>query len=208
MLSLRRALHVLVWGSAGCWPGRGLGARGDGWALRLHENVVFLGFRVMMPVTQGEFYDESAAQRVQSAWQALGVSWQEISFLLDLFPFRVFGTNFSVLSFQPQTEVSLLYVNQQTAVRVEIAHVLEAPVTQLCGRVGVSSEKPSGSPTDPFLPGVTGRPGKLLVHPLPFLAVRSHALTPGQTCLLTSFVHPGSLLRLQVWPPLRRAPGV
>lgn len=84
-----------------------------------------------MPVTQGEFYDESAAQRVQSAWQALGVSWQEISFLLDLFPFRVFGTNFSVLSFQPQTEVSLLYVNQQTAVRVEIAHVLEAPVTAL-----------------------------------------------------------------------------
>lgn len=29
---------------------------GGGWALHLHENVVFLGFRVMMPVARGEFH--------------------------------------------------------------------------------------------------------------------------------------------------------
>lgn len=102
-----------------------------GRALPLHENVAFLGFRVMMPVTQGEFYDENAARGIQTCMAGTGVSRQEISFLFNLFPFRVFGTNFSVLSFQPQIEVSLLHVNQQTAVRVEIAHVLVAPVTAL-----------------------------------------------------------------------------
>ena len=66
------------------------------------------------------------------AWQALGVSWQEISFLFNLFPFRVFGTNFSVLSFQPQIEVSLLHVNQQTAVRVEIARETAVRVEIAC----------------------------------------------------------------------------
>ena len=64
------------------------------------------------------------------AWQVLGVSWQE-TLLFSLFPFRVFGTEFSVLSFQPHIEVSLPYVNQQTAVRAEIAHVLVAAATGL-----------------------------------------------------------------------------
>ena len=54
----------------------------------------------------------------------------------------------------------------------------------------------------PFLPGATGRPGKLLVRPLPFLGVHSHAPTPGWTCLPTSHIYPGGLLRLQGWAPV------
>lgn len=102
-----------------------------GRALRLYENVAFLGFRVMMPVTQGEFYDENAGQCVQMCMAGTGCFLAGNFLLFNLFPFRVFGTKFTILSFQPQIEASLLYVNQQTAVRVEIAHVLVAPATAL-----------------------------------------------------------------------------
>lgn len=88
--------------------------------------MVFLGFRVMMPVAQGEFHDESAA-----AYEAHGRPWvllgREISFLSDLFLFRVFGIYFSVLSFQPQIELSLLYVSGKRGLEMEIAHVLGKP---------------------------------------------------------------------------------